>query len=79
MKKYIPIKVFHIQFGYGYWFGSKMYFFGKGSTCFAIVPISFICKDTIYASNGNIVGHGDIDSWSITRQREAKESSTQAV
>ncbi|MBR6031316.1 MAG: hypothetical protein IKP36_05065 [Bacteroidaceae bacterium] len=71
MKKYRPIKVFHIQFGYGYWFGEKVYFFGKGSTTFAIVPLSFICKDTCYASNNNLVGHGDCDSWSENRQKDA--------
>lgn len=67
IKRYCPTRVHHIYFGYGYWWGEKVYFIGKGSTCFAIMPISYIVKDTTYASNGKIVGHGDCDSWSESR------------
>lgn len=72
-RKFKPIKVFSIQFAYGYWWGKRVYFIGKHCTTFAIIPIFFICKDCIYDSNGNIVGHGDTDSWSEQRQMENRE------
>ena len=68
MKKYLPIKIHHIYFSYGWWFGSKAFF----PNSFTIVPISYICNDTIYTSNGNIIGNGEINSWSISRQNENK-------
>lgn len=71
IKRYNPIRVHHIYFGYGYWWGEKVYFIGKGSTCFAIMPISYIVMNTIYASNGKKVGNGDCDSWSEIRYRES--------
>ena len=73
IKRYSPIRVHNIRFGYGYWWGEKVYFIGKRSTCFAIIPISYIVMDTIYASNEEIVGHGDIASWSKNRQRESRK------
>lgn len=73
LKLYKPIKVHHLKFGFGWWFGKRVYFISKHSTTFAIVPLSFICTDSIYASNGNIIGHGDCDSWSEIRQKENNE------
>lgn len=70
LRKYKPIKVHHIVFGYGWWFGEHVYFIKRGNG-FAIIPLFYICKDCIYDSNGNIVGNGDSTSWSENRQRES--------
>ena len=70
MKKYKPIKIFNIHYGYGYWWGKYCFFIGKHSTCFAIVPIWRECNNSIYANNGKIIGHGDCLSWSANRRRE---------
>ena len=43
MRKYKPIKVFSVHFGYGWWWGKHLFFF---KTCFAIVPMSFHYKWT---------------------------------
>lgn len=73
MKRYLPIKVFSSYFGYGWWWGGKVYFIPPKSTCFAVLPISYVCATLTYESNDKIVGHGDVDSWSDDRQREAKK------
>ncbi|MBQ8709386.1 MAG: hypothetical protein IJ550_02225 [Bacteroidaceae bacterium] len=73
LKRYKPIKVFSIYFGYGWWLGKRVYFVGKHSTAFAILPLAYICKDIEYASNGRIVGSGDTASWSKARQNENDE------
>ena len=39
MKKYMPIRIHHLYYGYGYWWGSYFFFIDKHSTAFAIVPI----------------------------------------
>ena len=72
IKRYLPIKVFSTYFGFGYWWGDKVYFIQKKSTCFAIVPISYICASLTYESNFRIVGHGDAKSWSKDRQWERR-------
>lgn len=73
MKRYLPIRVHSDYFGYGYWWGDKCYFFGKKSTCFAIMPLSYIADRLCYASNYKLVGNGDCDSWSEERQWQAKK------
>lgn len=70
LKRYKPIKVFNIYFGYGWWFGDRVYFVGRGSTTFAIFPLAYMCKDLEYATNGRLVGHGNTASWSMSRQIE---------
>lgn len=70
MKKYKPIRIFHLYYGYGYWWGSYFFFIGKHSTALAIVPMFRECCYAIYASNGNKIDHGDILSWSESRQKE---------
>lgn len=69
MKKYFPIKIFSTRFGYGWWWGSYFYFFGKHSTAFAILPMSCHYHQCEYM-NGNAIDEGDILSWSPSRQRE---------
>lgn len=73
MKKFLPIKIHHIFYGYGYWWWDYFLFIGKHSTCFAVVPMCRECTNAIYGLNGKIIGHGDTLSWSESRQRELME------
>lgn len=75
MKRYLPIKVFSTYFGYGWWWGKKVYFIPNKSTCFAIVPVSYICCSLTYESNNKLVGNGDCDSWSEDRLWENERKS----
>jgi len=59
IKKYKPLKVFSIKYGYGYWFGEKVYFF---DLVFAIVPSYFLIGDITWAS-GKDIKHGRSKSW----------------
>lgn len=70
LQKYKPIKIHHILYSYGWWFGSTFFFFKRG---LVIVPVYAECKNAIYASNGEIIGHGDTHSWSESRQKENKQ------
>lgn len=72
MKKYKPIRIHHLYYGYGYWWGSYFFFMGKHSTVFAIVPMFRECHYAMYANNGNIIGNGDTLSWSESRQKELR-------
>lgn len=70
MKKYKPIRIHHLYYGYGYWWGSYFFFIGKHSTTFDIMPMYRECHRATYANNGYIIGNGDIFSWSESRQKE---------
>ena len=50
--KYKPIKIHHILYGYGWWFG-KTFFFFKGGL--VIVPIYAECGNAIYAKSGKLI------------------------
>ncbi len=68
MKRFLPIRVFSTYFAYGYWWGEKVYFIPHKATCFAVIPVSYICSSLTYETNNMIVGHGDAKSWSKDRQ-----------
>lgn len=70
MKKYKPIRIHHLYYGYGYWWWSYFFFIGKHSTVFAIMPMWRECRYAVYASNGHTIGNGDTLSWSESRQKE---------
>ena len=70
MKKYKPIRIFSIKFGYGYWWGKYCYFIGKKATAFAIMPIWFHLGYCTYVSNNNAIENGMCSSWDEERQRE---------
>ena len=70
MSKYKPIKIFHIYYGYGYWWGRYFFFIGKHSVQFAIVLMAMEHLKAIYANNGHNIWHGDVLSWSESRQHE---------
>lgn len=69
MKKYIPIKIFSIKFGYGWWWGKYFFFFGKHATAFAILPMCNHLHQCEYM-NGKAIEDGDTLSWSESRQIE---------
>ena len=71
MKKYLPIKVHHIYFGYGWWWGSKVYFRDRIHGGIFIVPLEKECPIMVYAHNGKVIGNGRVMSWDQSRQREA--------
>ena len=73
MTRYKPIRINDSRFGYGYWWGKYCFFFGKCSTCFAIVPVWYIINYSVYTSNYNVIKHGNDKSWSLERQKEYKE------
>ena len=70
MRKYLPIKIHHIYFGNGLWFGSKVYFRDGVYGGLNILPIEYICTTSCYRSNWRRIGDGDIKSWSQSRQRQ---------
>lgn len=72
MKKYKPIRIHHLYYGYGYWWGSYFFFIGKHSTAFAIMPMWRECHYAMYANNGFIIDNGDTLSWSESRQKELR-------
>ena len=69
MKKYLPIRIFSVKFGYGWWWGSYFFFIGKKSTAFAIVPM---CSHYLYSTykNGKSIEDGGTCSWSVVGQME---------
>lgn len=84
MRKYKPIRIHHIYYGYEYWWGKYFFFSGKSATTFAIVPMPFECHNAVYVSTGRVIGHGDICSWPEQRQNEqrlteVKKNSLQAI
>lgn len=72
ISKYKPIRIFSIRYGYGWWWKEHFFFVGKGSVCFAIIPMWSMCKDVEYVfdKGGIIIGDGDTLSWSESRQKE---------
>ena len=50
MKKYLPIKIFSINFAYGWWWGGYFFFF----TPFAIIPMWLHRQDCTY-ENGKAI------------------------
>lgn len=75
MKRYKPIKIFHIKYGYGWWFGNYFFFIGKGSTMFGIMPMfmEFHCSEYVGKHEHFAILDGDTCSWSESRQKELKK------
>lgn len=70
MKKYLPIKIFSMHLGYGWWWGSHFFFFKRWA--FAIMPIWLHLNNCTY-QHGKAIKDGDMYSWSPERQREDQE------
>ena len=69
IERYLPIRIHHIYFAYGWWWGEKFYFFSR-KYGLEMMSMAKESKDAIYARNGNCIGNGDTCSWSKDRQRE---------
>ena len=65
MKRFKPIKVFHLNFCYGWWFGITVFF----RNC-VIVPFWYVCDDLEYTSIGKNIGQGDCYSCSKERKEQ---------
>lgn len=63
LKRFLPIKVHSIKFGYGWWFSDKLFFFEKHWMPVNIVPICFDIKHLVFDSNLKTIGHGNAKSW----------------
>jgi hypothetical protein len=72
MRKYFPIKIFSVNYAYGWWWGSCFFFFGKRSTAFAILPMCDHLHQCVYM-NGKAIEDGATHSWDTDRQREKGE------
>ena len=72
MRKYLPIRIFSIKFGYGWWLGKYFFFIGKHATSFAILPMCVHLEQCTY-EHGKGIEDGDTLSWSDERQREKRE------
>ena len=68
-KKYLPIRIHHINFGYGYWFGANFYFWCKGPV---IVPMWHELHKVVYAYSGNKIEDGMVNSWDDERAYQNK-------
>lgn len=69
MKRFLPIRIFSIKLGYGWWWGGHFYFF---KLAFAIIPMWLHMNDCTYY-HGKGIERGDVKSWSKNRQREKDE------
>lgn len=72
MRKYLPIRIFSIKFGYGWWLGKYFFFAGRHATAFAIMPMYTHLQFCTY-ENGKGIEHGECYSWSNERQMEMLE------
>ena len=69
MKRFLPIRIHHIYFGYGWWWGKKFYFFSR-KYGLEMMFMAWGCKDAIYVQNCKRIGDGPVYSWNKIRQRE---------
>lgn len=73
MRKFLPIKIHHQFYGYGWWFGKKFYFWDDLSGI-VIVPCYAECNNTVYAYSGNKIGDGMVLSWDDDRSKERRRN-----
>lgn len=71
IKKYLPIRIHHIIYGYGYWFGARFYFWHKGPI---IVPMWNEHNNAVYSYSLERIERGCVDSWGDERSRERKKN-----
>ena len=63
LKRFFPIKVHNIKYGYGWWFGDKLFFFEKHWIPFNIMPVSCEINNLVFDSNLKSIEHGYSNSW----------------
>lgn len=69
IKKYLPVRIHHINYSYGWWFGDRFYFWCGGPV---IVPMYNELHRAVYAYSGNSIEHGKVNSWDDERSFEKK-------
>lgn len=72
MRKFFPIRIFSIKFGYGWWWGNYFFFFGKYKAPFVAMPMSSHYTYCTF-ENGLAINNGDVDSWSPKVQRDKRQ------
>jgi hypothetical protein len=63
LKKYLPIKIHHIKYSYGWWIGDKFIFFEKHWIPFNIMPMCCEYHRAVFAKNGFSIKDGGVMSW----------------
>ena len=63
LKKFLPIRIHHIKYSYGWWIGDKFIFFEKHWIPFNIMPICCEHHRATFANNGHAIEDGDVKSW----------------
>ena len=63
LKRFLPIKVHHNYYSYGWWISDKFIFFEKHWIPFIIVPIALEYHNTAFAKNGKEIKDGYVNSW----------------
>ena len=71
MKKYLPIRIHSIDFGYGWWWSNYFFFFRKYKAPFVALPMCTHWKRCTF-ENGLAINGGDVDSWSSQVQRDKR-------
>lgn len=59
MRRFLPIRIHSICYGYGWWWGSKFYFFSP----LYVIAMHWERRNATYARNGKEISHGRIKSW----------------
>lgn len=63
LKKFLPIRIHHIKYSYGWWIGDKFIFFEKHWIPFIIVPMVSEYHNIVFAKNGKEIKAGYVHSW----------------
>lgn len=61
IKRFLPIKIFHIYYGYGWWWGEMFFFFQKKLVPFIVVPMCMEFRRTTFVEGREIIN--GIKSW----------------
>ena len=67
MKKFLPIKVHHVIFGYGIWWGCKVYYWNNNYG-FIVIPSSYCVGGMIVVKNGEKTTNGKLKSWQYLKK-----------
>ena len=63
LKRFLPIKVHHKYYSYGWWIGDKFIFFEKHWIPFIIVPMVTEYHNTGFSKSGKEIKEGYVNSW----------------
>ena len=62
-KKYLPIRIHHIKYSYGWWFGDAFFFFEKHWCPIKIVPMCLEFHNAVFAKTGKTIIANSMFSW----------------